>query len=374
MEPVIPRRIAPSPEPAPLEPGDVWREFRERSDGGRKLRPAGEARHDPKRLLSRAYMPSYKLELFGVVFYLADVRQNDTVRFFVAYVVIGPDGPGPAGIYPRIFYKDGSLVWRSASHFISYGEDASTAWIGKGDVETVLSRDYESVVTLEHTTDLPLELQAPLEELSRRPQRIPRDDAALALVLREGPKGRIEAYRDFTEPRRRARANPRNRVYGGRRIARFTRRSDPTSLRFVAGFEPDFRTGVLEVSASGSRLYGGRIERFRIRSRNEQVQYLFYAGPQHVWIANPQATTTQLSSFGVRTIDVAVDDDLCVPGMEYHYLEHDDPPVFVSQIPYGFAGEPSPVDAWRADASAWIERLPVIQEFRRDVLARRPRR
>jgi hypothetical protein len=262
MEPVIPRRIAPSPEPAPLEPADVRREFRARSDGGRKLRPAGEARHDPKRLLTPAYTPSYKLELFDAVFYLADVRQNDTIRFFVAYVVIGADGPGPAGIYPRIFYKDGSLIWRSASHFISYGEDASTAWIGKGDVETVLSRDYESVVTLEHTTDLPLELQAPLEELSRRPQRIPRDDVALGLVLRQGPKGRIEAYRDFTEPRRRARANPRNRVNGGRRIARFTRRNDPSSLRFVAGFEPDFRSGVLEVSASGSRLYGGRISAF----------------------------------------------------------------------------------------------------------------
>jgi hypothetical protein len=32
------------------------------------------------------------------------------------------------------------------------------------------------------------------------------------------------------------------------------------------------------------------------------------------------------------------------------------------------------VDAWRADASAWIEQMPVIQAFRRDVLARRPRR
>ncbi len=372
MEPVIPRRLVPSPVPAPLAPREVRREFRERSDGGRRLRPAGEARCDPTQLLSRAYTPAYKVELFDVVFYLTDVRQNDTVRFFVAYVVIGSQGPGPAGIYPRIFYKDGSLVWRSASHYMSYGDGSSTAWIGKGDVETIVSRDYESVVTLEHTTDLPLELQAALEELSRRPARIPHDDVALGLVLRRGPKGRIEAYRDFTDPRRRARSNPRNRVHGGRRIARFTRANDPTSLRFVAGFEPDFRRGVVEVSASGSRLYGGRIERFRIRSRNEQVQYLFFAGPHHVWIANPQATTTQLSSFGVRTIDVAVDDDLCVPGMEYHYLESGDPPVFVSQIPDGFAGEPSAVDVWRADASAWVERLPVIRGFRRAVLANRP--
>jgi hypothetical protein len=371
MEPVIPTRIAPSPKPEPLEPAQVRREFRERMGAGARLRPAGEARHEPQRLLTRAYLPVYKLELFDVGFYLADVRQNATIRFFVAYVVIDARGPGPAGIYPRIFYKDGSLVWRSASHFIPYDGDSSTAWIGKGDVETIVSRDYESVVTLEHTTDLPLELQPALEELSRRPARIPHDDAALALVLRRAPPGRIEPYRDFSEPRRRARANPRNLVYGGRRIARFTRRHDPTSLRFAAGFEPDFRAGLIEVSESGSRLYGGRIRRFRIRSRNARVQYLFFAGPHHVWLANPQATTTQLSSYGVRTIDVAVDDDLCVPGMEYHYLEGGDPPVFVTQIPDGYAGEPSPVDAWRADASPWLERLPVVRAFRREVLARR---
>ena len=100
------------------------------------------------------------------------------------------------------------------------------------------------------------------------------------------------------------------------------------------------------------------------------MQYLFFASPLHVWLANPQATTTELSSYGVRTIDVAVDDDLCVPGMEYHYLESEDPPVFVSQIPEGFAGEPSPIDPWRADASAWLDRLPVVRAFRRQVLAR----
>ena len=52
----------------------------------------------------------------------------------------------------------------------------------------------------------------------------------------------------------------------------------------------------------------------------------------------------------------------------------DSPPVWMSQIPPGFAGPVSPVDEWRADASAWLERLPVIEEFRRRVLARRAER
>jgi hypothetical protein len=51
--------------------------------------------------------------------------------------------------------------------------------------------------------------------------------------------------------------------------------------------------------------------------------------------------------------------------MEYHYLDDwEDPPALYSQIPAGFAGEQSSVDTARADASPWLERLPVIQEFR----------
>ena len=66
------------------------------------------------------------------------------------------------------------------------------------------------------------------------------------------------------------------------------------------------------------------------------------AGPHQVWIIPPQATTRQLSSFGLRTVDVIADDDLFVPGYEYHYLDVTvDPPEFYSQIPKGFAGKTS---------------------------------
>ena len=62
-----------------------------------------------------------------------------------------------------------------------------------------------------------------------------------------------------------------------------------------------------------------------------------------------------------------------MPGYEYHYLDDTvDPPEWVSQIPAGYVGEPSEIDASRCDASPWIERLPVVREFRRRVLGQRP--
>jgi hypothetical protein len=105
-------------------------------------------------------------------------------------------------------------------------------------------------------------------------------------------------------------------------------------------------------------------------SRNRVIQYLFMASPRQVWIVPPQTTALRITSYGVRAIDVPADEDLCVPGYEYHFLDDsEDPPVFVSQIPTGYAGKPSAIDPDRADASPWIERLPVVKRFRRVVLA-----
>jgi hypothetical protein len=157
-------------------------------------------------------------------------------------------------------------------------------------------------------------------------------------------------------------------------VASFTRHNDPTSLRFVRGFEPDFDAGIIETSESVSRLYGGRLMRFRILSANRKIQYLFMASPKSVWIVPPQATTSELMSYGVRTIDVLIDDDLCVPGYEYHVLDDsEDPPVMFSQIPEGFAGPPNEFDPSRADVSRWLNQLPVIRSFKRKVLPARRR-
>lgn len=358
--------IVPSVGPSNWTPRRVEREFQHLIESGARIRPAGTAKGNPLRLLSSGYTPKYRIELFDTDYYLTNVRQNPDIRFFVAYV-LPKRSAEPLEIFPRIFYKDVSLVWRSASHYVRAG---SENWIGKGDLRTVVDDGVEIETSAEETTDLPLEIQTALEILSRKLRRVRFDDRVLGLVLRGGPEDRIEPYRDFTEPRRRASADPHHLINRGRCIARFRRANDPTSLEFTARFEPDFETGIIEVSESNSKLYGGRLRRFRILSRNRRVQYLFIAGPRHVWIIPPQATTTEIMSYGVRTIDVIADEDLCVPGYEYHFIdESEDPPVLFSQIPDGFAGTPSDVDGSRADASRWLDQLPVIKEFRRKVLS-----
>jgi hypothetical protein len=348
--------------PARASARQIEQELRARLAGGAQLRPAGLARRDPRQLLRVGYAPRYRIALFDTLYYLSHVRQNDDLRFFVGYVA-RQTAPARDEIFPRLFYKDVSLVWRVASHFVRSEHDN---WIGKGDVRTHVAAGETLICSAESTTDLPLEIQTAFEMLVRRASHIPRDERAVPLLLRRGPDHRIEAYRDFTEPRRRAQAERRNLVHGGRSVARFTRRHDPGSLRFAKGFEPDFVRGILEVAHSTSTLYGGRLRRFRILSTNRRIQYLFLAAPRQVWIAPPQATTTHLSSYGVRTVDVVVDEDLCVPGYEYHQPEGGE-----SQIPPGYVGEISPQDPSRYDASPWLERLPVIQEFRRKVLGRR---
>jgi hypothetical protein len=363
----IASRVIPSVSPSALTSRQVAAEFRARVADGLPIRPAGAARHDPEMLLAGGYTPRYKIELFETEYYLTKVRQNSDIRFFVAYVVQRSPSRRRVEAYPRIFYKDVSLVWRAASHYV---RSENENWIGKGDVRPGVENGEEIVWSAEDTTDLPLEIQSALEGLIRQPGRISTDERAIDWVLRRAPDDRIVAYRDFTGPRERAQADPRNLINRGRPIARFTRANDPTSLRFVRGFEPDFADGIIEESESVSRLYGGALRRFRILSRNRKIQYLFMAGPRLVWIVPPQATTVEIMSYGVRTIDVLVDDDLCIPGYEYHFLdESEDPPTMFSQIPEGFAGAPNELDASRADVSSWLDKLPVVREFRRKVLA-----
>lgn len=363
--PPIARAVVPSVAPDRRSPRAIECEFRALLDAGWRLHPVGAARRAPRRLLRLGYVPRHRITLFERVFYLAGVRQNPDLRFFVAYVV--PPAARPGRIHPRLFYKDVSLVWRAASHYVHTAEER---WTGKGDVTVRRDGDDEMIESREETTDLPFEMQTALETLNAGTRRIPTDEAAIPLVLRGGPTNRIQAYADFIGPRRRAQADRRNLVNGGRPVARFTRRNDPASLRFVAGYEPDFREGIVERSTSKSRLYGGQVRRFRILSANREVQYFFFASPRLVWIAPPQATTTELSTYGVRTVDVEAPEEAFIPGYEYHYLDETvDPPVLVSQIPPGYVGEPSDVDPSRASAAAWLDELPIVREFRRVVLS-----
>ena len=130
----------------------------------------------------------------------------------------------------------------------------------------------EILATFEETTNLPLEIQGALDELTRV---APRARAATSVrwagCCATRPDHRLEPYEDFAGPRTASACEPaQSRSVGGRDVAWFARRNDPESLRFAQGFEPDFARGVVEVSRSYSRFYGGAIRKFRILSRNRQ--------------------------------------------------------------------------------------------------------
>jgi hypothetical protein len=363
--------VVPGARPWNATPRSIATTFRRLLDEGVELTPAGEAAEDPARLLEKDYLPRYAVSLFDATYFLANFRHDDDLDYFVGYVLLDPGEKQPAAgrkrrIHPRIFYKDSSLVFRVATHVVRTGDEN---WIGKGDLKLEHTDEGEMLCSAEETTNLPLEVQAAFDVCTRRGPHGLRDEEAPALLLRAGPEDRMRPYADFSTPRRKAMLE--HRINGGRRIARFTRRGDPTSLRFTPGFEPDFKRGVIETSRSASRLYGGKVVKYRILSTNSRIQYAFVATPRHVWINPPQALTQELSTYGVRTIDVMADEELFVPGYEYHYLdEWEDPPAWVSQIPRGFAGEANPDYPERADASPWIEAMPVIRRFRKEVLGR----
>lgn len=364
--------IVPSRRCDDWTPARVGRAFQALVDDGMTLRVAGSARKRPRRILEQGYVPRYHFELFGTRFFVSVVRQNPELRFCVAWVVQPRRRGRGLEAFARIFYKDLSLVWRAASH-VAYDAWGSL-WIGKGDVREVRAGDYVLIESIESTTDLPLEIQTALESCSRRTKQTRADAKILPQVLRQASPSRVMPFAEFTAPRRRAAADPRNRIHGGRRIARFRRRGDPSSLEFVKGYEPDFAGGLLELDRTKSHLYHGPVRRYRILSKNRRIQYLFLAGRRHVWIIPPQALTTELSSFGLRLVDVAADEDLFIPGYEYHYVDQDaEPPALYSQIPKGYAGGPCEGDPNKADASPWLEALPIVQRFRREVLGRRPR-
>lgn len=317
-------------------------------------------------LVRGSWAPRHVLDLapFGLRVFTSNVHQNPDLRFLVAYVVeLASRRPR---IYARIFYKDTSLIWRAASHLVKTSDEF---WIGKGAlVESTIDGDVIAH-SRESTTDLPYEIQAALEGIAQSAKSTPASDRVLELVLRRAPSSRIEPYADFNGPRRRAAQDPKNRINRGRNVASFTRKNDPTSLRFARGFEPDLRRGVIESQHHASKYYGGNVARYRVLSTNRLIQYLFMAAPDLVWMIPPQTLKTDLSTFALRTTDVEIDEDACVPGYEFHFIEEtDDGEALHSQIPPGFAGPHHPNDDDRASARPWLEQLPIIREFRRRIL------
>lgn len=351
----IPTQIIGNVPVLALSPSGVRHRFLRLLESGTRLRVDGRARRQPSTLLQSGYTPRYEIQLFGTRYFLCNRRHTeDGLKLLPAYVMT----PNSGRIHARVFYKDSSLVWRAASHIV---DTPAEQWIGKGAVKSVWVDGEEHFYSAEETTNLPFEMQSALDEVSRRGPRSRTDHRLLGLVLRNAPQNRVWPYNDFLAPRERAMALPANQVNYNKAIAWFDDPSDPTALHFEPGYQPDF-SALIDRSESRSTMYSGAITKYRIISVNRLIQYLFVAGSRHVWIVHPQPFTTEVSSYGTRTVDVIADEELFIPG--YEFADIDGSGEIDDQIPKGFAGPPCPFDPDRADASPWNENLPVIREFR----------
>ena len=54
---------------------DVERDFRALIDQGARIRPSGSAKTRPRSLLTRGYVPQYRIRLFDTRLFLAEIRQ-----------------------------------------------------------------------------------------------------------------------------------------------------------------------------------------------------------------------------------------------------------------------------------------------------------
>lgn len=348
---------------AARSPRSVRAEFVRRLEDGLELICDGSLSSEPRKLLEIGHGPKSRLDLFGAEIYLTHPRQNPDLRYFVAYVVPPARSGARRRAYARLFYKDISLIWRAASHLFLEGEEM---WIGKGDTRLDRRGDWEFEESAEWTCDLPFEMQTALEELNRGVPVKP-DHRAPLLVLRRATRERIRAFRDFTGPRERARRAGRV-VAGDRKIVWFETPGDPSSLRVLPGYEPDWALGPVERYVHGSRLYEGEVQRLRFLSINGEVQHLMFLAPRHAWMVPPQTLDRDLTSYAVRPVQPNFDEEAYVPGYEYHFeddLAGDDDPSLHSQIPPGYVGAASELDDSRADASAWLDEMPLLQDLRR---------
>ena len=134
--------------------------------------------------------------------------------------------------------------------------------------------------------------------------------------------------------------------------------------------------GVDEVVFTGSEAEAG----FWIEAKGAEPHFTGTAAEVDAWVAERQAEEDDFFWPNLLMVSGAVllmatlamgrdREDLSIPGYEYHFIdEAEDPPTLHRQIPEGFAGEASAVDPSRADASAWLEALPVVKAFREQVL------
>ncbi len=312
-------------------------------------------------LMNAGFQPHYKIVVNGVAYYVSEPYTPSHGRAsFVYYFYRKNPKTGEEEIFTRSVYRSNSQnVLRVASH-----RRPERRWIGKGlgQATTTLPLELQSTFEKIYQTALSkgkLEKKEAFYEILRaKDSHMPADSFMKSMIAYE--RGEEAEQKDEKEPEEQIligkfNEHDRDQIEFIKGEMIFPR-GIPETFGFTPGFEPDFENGVVETFETDNPVYGGKVTSYRIISKNKEAQYLFNVDMKgRVWIGDVQGTHSEITRFGVRKNTIYIPSDFLTPANEYE-----------SEIPEGYKGEWQHSDYW--DASAYIDKLPVVQEFRDKVL------
>lgn len=226
----------------------------------------------------------------------------------------------------RAFYRSNSQgLWRSASHAGFQG------WIGKGQGE--------------ESTNLPIELQQHLHA-----------QAGSSLKQLDEPTANQAFYGSLEFGDKSPPTELASQLRPAREVGDFSlglpggKYGVPESFALLDPSDgPNFQSP--GVSYGFQHPLHGQVTASLFPSKNGQLQYLFYRDQQNrTWVAQVEDKDSPVTTWGTRQTPV-ITGKLSMPAIEYP-----------QQIPPGYAG--TMVSDDYADASAYVHRLPPVQEFR----------
>ena len=230
----------------------------------------------------------------------------------------------------RAFYRSNSQgLWRSASH-AGFG-----GWIGKGKGE--------------ESTNLPIPLQMALHsQAGHQVKDVSKEVANQAFY------GSLEfAGHEAPEALQQQLHEPQH--LGSFQYKLPDGYGVPESYRFAQqGDSPNFNNAPVNINYSFEHPIHGKVDANCYTSKNGDVSFMFYRdGKGRSWLAEMEKSNSPLTSWGTRA-DPIEHGDLAMPAVEYR-----------QQIPHGYAG--IQVTGSYADASAYVHKLPVVAEYRKNL-------
>ena len=230
----------------------------------------------------------------------------------------------------RAFYRSNSQgLWRSASH-AGFG-----GWIGKGKGE--------------ESTNLPIPLQMALHsQAGHQVKDVSKEVAnqafygSLEFAGHEAPEALLQ---QLHEPQH----------LGGFQQNLSDGYGVPESFQFTnPGDAPNFNNADANLSYTFDHPIHGKVDANCYTSKNGEVSYMFYRdGKGRSWLAEMEKSNSPLTSWGTRAAPIE-HGDLGMPAVEYR-----------QQIPQGYAGPQ--VTGSYADASAYVHKLPVVADYRKNL-------